>query len=31
MAYAWEDDVISGTTDASVVYTFDVKDDLRCV
>ena len=29
MAYAWEDDVISGTTDASLVYTFDVEEDLH--
>lgn len=29
MAYAWEDDVISGSTDASAVYTFDVDQDLH--
>lgn len=29
MAYAWEDDVISGTTGASAVYTFDVDQDLH--
>ena len=29
MAYAWENDVIFGTTDASVVRTFDVEEDLH--
>ena len=29
MAYAWENDVISGSTDASAVYTFDAEEDLH--
>lgn len=29
MAYAWEDDVISGSTGASAVYTFDLAEDLH--
>lgn len=29
MAYAWENDVISGDTAASAVYTFDVEEDLH--
>ena len=29
MAYAWENDVISGSTSASKVFTFDVEEDLH--
>lgn len=29
MSYAWEDAVISGETNASAVYTFDVSEDLH--
>ena len=29
MAYTWEDEVIAGSTDASVVYTFDAEDAIH--